>query len=170
MNFLKSFFKNEPTQKKIISRLHQKMEKLLPHCDEARQTKLACMAGVLARVAYADMDISESEQKKMIQTLQEWTALPCPEIKAIVELASTEMVDLVSLENTNYSHPLGEIMSSSEKFEFLKALFALAASDGEVEHVESEEIRLIAQALLLEHKHYIAARATVLNELKALKR
>ncbi len=171
MGFLDHFFGNALTkEKEFASRLHQKIENLLPNHNEEYQLKLACLSGLLARVAYADMDIAESEREKIAETLKKWTELSDHEIDVVSNLACDEVIDLSGLENTRYCHPLSEIMTHTERFSLLKALFAIAAADGSVEHVESEEIRHIAKGLLLEHKHYISARATVLDKLKALQK
>jgi hypothetical protein len=46
----------------------------------------------------------------------------------------------------------------------------IAASDGGASSREAKEIRIIAQGLKLEHKHFISAQATVLEKLDALKK
>ena len=47
-------------------------------------------------------------------------------------------------------------------------LFVIAASDGNVAAIESEEIRVISKGLELTNQHFLAARAEVADFLKAL--
>ena len=157
-------------QKEFASRLHQRIGKLLPDQGEEEQLKLACLAGLFARVAYADMDITAGEQERMAAILRQWSDLSEAQVLAVAELACEEVVDLCGLENTRYCHPLADLMNTSQRVSVLTALFAVAAADGSVEHLESEEIRNVAKGLLLEHKHYISARATVVDKLELLKK
>ena len=161
---------SDTRQKEFAGRLHQKIRKLLPKYDHKEQLKLACLAGLFARIAYADMDISDIEQQKISAILREWSDLEETEVQAVSKLACQEIVDLCGLENTRYCGPLAELMTTGQRMSVLTALFAVAAADGSVEHLESEEIRNVAKGLLLEHKHYISARATVLDKLKLLKK
>lgn len=162
------FFKS-PETNSFAGRLQQKVASLLPNSDNEEKLLVACVAGLLARVAYIDFKIHESELLKMRGALNEWTDLDSHDIQAIVTLAIEEIKDLAGLENHTYCAPLNELLNPDQRYALLEGLFALAASDGEVESRESEEIRLITQGLRLEHKHFIAARATVLEHLKALK-
>ncbi len=156
-------------RKEFANRLHQKINQLLPKHDGEEQLKLACLAGLFARVAYVDLKITEGERERIVSILREWSDLSEEEVSAVAELACQEIVDLCGLENTRYCHPLAEMMSLGQRMSVLTALFAVAAADGNVEHLESEEIRTVAKGLLLEHKHYLSARATVLDKLGLLK-
>ena len=59
-------------------------------------------------------------------------------------------------------------MKPEERYSLLKALFSIAASDGQVEEKESEEIRIISKGLRLQHQDFISARASVLDKIKSL--
>lgn len=162
-------FKQEKNKNSNLSRLHQKISELLPNHSENDLIKVACIAGLLARIAYVDLKIEKGEVETMKTALKEWSNLDELMVEAIVNLSVDEIKDLAGLENHKYCHPLNDILDNDEKFKLLTSLFAVAAGDGSVESMESEEIRVITKGLLLEHKHYIAARATVLEKLKALK-
>ncbi|MBL6991074.1 MAG: TerB family tellurite resistance protein [Bacteriovoracaceae bacterium] len=151
-----------------LSRLHQKISKILPNQSDAELVKVACLAGLLARMAYVDLKIHDSEKKALVTALENWTSLSKEKINTIAELAIEEVLDLVGMENYKYCHPLNEVLNNDEKYAVLVSLFTMAASDGSVDNIESEEIRVITEGLRLEHKHYISARATVLSKLKAL--
>jgi uncharacterized tellurite resistance protein B-like protein len=152
-----------------LGRLHQKIQELLPETEEQKHILVACSAGLLARVAYTDMEIHENEVKDIKSSLEQWTDLSTDEAAAVTSLAISEIKDLAGLENHKYCRPLNDILSTEQKYGFLKSLFAIAASDGNVDNNEAEEIRVIATGLLLEHKHFVSAKATILDKLGALK-
>ncbi len=151
------------------SRLHQRLSTLLPDKNEDELIKSACVAGLLARVAYIDFDIHKNEKEFIKKSLKAWTNFKEKEVEAISKVAIEEIKDLAGLENHLYCHPLNKLMDNDEKYGVVESLFAMAASDHEVTGNESEEIRLINKGLRLEHKHFISARATVLEKLVALK-
>jgi uncharacterized tellurite resistance protein B-like protein len=151
------------------SRLHEKIDQLVPHSDDKEKLTIACLSGLMARVAFVDLKLDPGERSCIIDGLKEWTNFRDEEVEAIAELAIDEVKDLAGLENHKYCYPLNDILSNDARYEIVKSLFAVAAADGQVENMESEEIRNITKGLLLEHKHYIAARAMVMDKLLALK-
>lgn len=151
------------------SSIQKKIEALLPEATETEQIKIACIAGLLARVAYIDFEISPGEIESMKKIIKDWTSLEEVTINAIVKISIEEIISLSGLENHKYCYPLNDIMGQGQRYEIIIALFAIAAGDGTVAELESEEIRLITKSFNLTHKHYISARATVLNKLKVLK-
>jgi len=169
MKFWDIFNSSERETTGQTSGLHQKISTLLPEKIEDELIKCACVAGLLARVAYIDFDIHENEEDFIQKSLSEWTSFNNEEVKAISKVAIEEIKNLAGLENHLYCHPLNEFMDNDEKYAVVETLFAMAASDHEVTGDESEEIRLINIGLRLEHKHFISARATVLDKLTALK-
>ena len=151
------------------SRLHQKITTLLPDKNEDELIKCACVSGLLARVAYIDFDFHKNEEEFIKTSLLNWTNFNIDEVKAISKVAIEEIKDLSGLENHLYTKPLNDLMDNDEKYGVVESLFAMAASDHEVTINESEEIRLINIGIRLEHKHFISARAPVLDKLMALK-
>lgn len=150
--------------------LYQKAKDLFPEENEGDLIKWTCIAGLLARVAYSDLNVDESETTYIKTALNEFSHFDQKQSNKLTDLAIEEIKTLAGQENHRYCYELNELIDADQKFSLLKILFAVAASDGEVESVESEEIRHITKALLLEHKHYVAARATVLDSLKTLKK
>jgi uncharacterized tellurite resistance protein B-like protein len=159
-------------EQKTLSRLHDKIAPLFPPTldgEEDLQIKIACVAGLLARVAYVDFDVDPSEREQMATLLQEAGHLNEDEAIAIVAIALDEIKDMAGLENHKYCHPLNDLLNQDERYDLLVALFAIAASDGEISDLESEEIRLISQGLNLEHHHFVTARAVFREYLGFLK-
>lgn len=163
------FDRSDAEKQANYSRLHDKIASHLPaDASEKDQVIMACVAGLLARVAYVDLKIECAEKSEMEKVLRQFTDLSEQVIKVVIETASDEIQELVGAENHLYCGPLNEFLTRDERHHILEALFAFAASDGIACAQESEEIRLISKSLLLEHKHFIAARATVIKKLGAL--
>ncbi|MCP4911841.1 MAG: TerB family tellurite resistance protein [Oligoflexia bacterium] len=160
-------------QKSYANSLHEKVEKLLQDTgldqSESEQIKIACLSGLMARVAYIDFHFDESEKAIIEESLSKWTKLSPQEIKAVAELAYAEVKNLAGLENYLYSNGIKDLLNAEEKYDVLESLFAIAAAHDGVDEKESEEIRTICQGLALEHKYFLSARATVLDSLNALK-
>ena len=176
MSLWKSFLKEIKSQVESLgtgspqftSRLHQKVSDLLPEHSEEEQLKVACLSGLMARIAYNDLVIDDREKEVILNSLKNWTQIKDKEALAVAELCLSEVKDLAGIENHLYCLPLRESLSETERYNIVVSLFAVAAADGNVENSESEEIRNIAHGLLLEHKHFISARTTVLEKLGAL--
>lgn len=149
-------------------RLQRETIRLLPDANPEQQVRAACLAGIMSQVAWCDLDIRAEEVENMKAALKKWTDLEEQEVTAVVSLALDNVQELAGLENYKYTEVLSTTMEHGQRFGLLKALFALAAADGSVAEKEAEEIRLICKGLLLEHKHFISAKATVLEHLAAL--
>ncbi len=162
-------FKSSNQKGGHLSGLHEKIKSLLPNSTEDEQILVACVAGLFARVIYIDFEVHKNEIVKMKDALDHWTNLPEKDINAIVEVSIQEIKDLAGLENHKYAKPLSEILPKDQRYGLLESIFQIAASDGTVDEKESEEIRVIATGLLLEHKHFISARASVMEYLGALR-
>lgn len=169
MNFWDFFKSPDQETKKNLSRLHDKLEALFPQDDEEDIVQMTCMAGLLARVAYCDLHLDQNEIKRMKELLKQFTFLDAEHAEKVVQTAVEDIKDLSGLENHKYCPPLNDLLDTHQRYQLLESLFAVAASDGEVTSKESEEIRNISNGLLLEHKHFISARATVLKQLGVLK-
>ena len=161
--------KNSKSEEQQASLLNE-LKKYLPDSPEEQLIKVACVAGLLARVAYVDFNITEDESKHIHDVLSDWTDFPENQIEVITRVAIDHIKELAGLENHLYVRHLKPILDQSTRFKLIKALFALAASDGIVENIESEEIRIIVKGFDLSDQHFLAARATVADKLAALKR
>lgn len=165
-----SFFKNSSeVDVKKYSSLHDKLEKEYPFLSEEELVITGCVAGLLARVAYVDFELDPSEAEQIKKTLTDWNINPHVHTELIATIAIKHIKEMAGLENHLYVHPLKEFLTQDERFKVLQTLFVLAASDGEVAALESEEIRTICKGLELSNQHFLAARAEVAEFLKTLK-
>lgn len=169
MQFLKFLKSIKQPQQSAINSLQAKLQMEFPDKNERELLQVACYAGLLARIAYADLSIQPGEVKQMELALNQLPQLNESEVKKIVHIAIEDMQNLSGIENHSYTAPLAETLSEKERYNVLVSLFKVAAGDGEASLLESEEIRLVSKGLLLNDHHYLAARATVLDYLKVLK-
>lgn len=164
--FISQFTKSQaPT----VNQLFEDLKLALPHMEEKDLIVAAGFAGLLARVAYVDMKIQPGELKAMKSQVMSFLNFSESDASIITNLAIENMKELSGIENHTYTNSLKEVLSQDEKYEVLVALFKIAAGDGETSHLESEEIRSISKGLVLSNEHFLSARATVLETLKALK-
>lgn len=161
--------KNDQNRENNYGRLYDKLSRVFGNTNELEMLKCACVAGLLARVAYVDFKIDPKEKLFINSALKGWTNFSEKEIEIISQIAIDEIKDLAGLENHKYCHYLNEILDNDEKYDLIETLFAIAGSDETVNVNEIEEIRSINNCLRLEHKHFISAQATVLKKIESLK-
>lgn len=169
MSFL-NFFKNNPESEiKKYSNLYHKLEKEFPELDENELILSSCISGLYARVAYVDFDLDDLELKKIEELISNWNFGNNLSSSTLAKMSIDHIKEMAGLENHLYVYPLKNKLNAEDKFNVLKSLFLVAAADGSVDSIESEEIRLITKGLELSNQHFIAARAEVADFLKALK-
>src|SRR5579864_3817128 len=138
------------TVRKIVHALDQ-MEP-----QQARYT--AAYAYILARVANADMNISEAETREMEALVQQLSGMPEEHAVLVVQIAKTQTVLFGGTENFLVTEEFNLMATEEQKLSLLNCLFAVAAADNSVSSVEDREIRLIADELQLRHDQYIDVR------------
>ena len=166
----KGFFgKKNVERKELANELDTELGKLFPDADEGKRLTIACISGLMAKVAWCDLNVHGNEVEHMKKSLAQWTELPQKDIDVIVMVALEHVKELAGVESYRYTEFLAERFDIGKRFGLLKALFSLAASDGTVAEREAEEIRIISKGLLLEPKHFLAAKATILEYLGSLR-
>ena len=146
-----------------------KLEKTSPELNQEDTIKFTCISGLLCRVAYADMEVTVDESKEIISILKNELGVSQVIAEKITNLSLEQTKELSGIENHRYTGPLCESLSREERYQLLKSLFLIAASDGNADNLECEEIRIISKGLKLEQKHYAAARASVKDFLGSLR-
>ncbi|EQC48147.1 tellurite resistance protein TerB [Bacteriovorax sp. BSW11_IV] len=157
---------NKPS---AVNSLHETLRAQFPDNEEKHLILLACLAGLMSKVIYADFKVSDAEKSTMISSLKTWFALSDEKAETVASLAITDMQEHLGLDTRAYCTPLVEMYDVNTRYNILKVLFHLAASCNGVDNEESNEINYIAKALVLEQKHFVAAKATVKDSLNALK-
>jgi len=155
----------DPPKGSLRARLRQR----LPRLGAERVAYLAAFAGLLARVAYADSEISTSESKAIAKLLRERTELTAEESRLIAEIAAGETEALSGIENHLLNRAFNAHANDAEKDALIDCLYAVADADHLVSDIEDREIRRIAQALLVPHKRIIEIRSRYRDDLEILK-
>ncbi len=126
-----------------VRRISARLEALPPE----RARYVAAFAYVLARVAAADLKVSEDETARMQETIERVGQLP-PELAAlVVESAKSQARLLGGTENYVVTREFAKIASREQRAELLHCLFAVAAADERITSAETGEIVAIADEL-----------------------
>lgn len=126
-----------------VRRIAARLERLEP--EAARH--LAAFAYVLARVAHADLNISETETDAMLEILRDTAQLAEEEAALAVEIAKSQARLLGHTENYVVTREFRKISSREERERLLRCLYAVAAADGSISGAESSEIASIGEEL-----------------------
>ncbi len=127
----------------------------------------ACYAGLLLRVAHADVHLSEEERSALPRLLVERIGVAKDEAALIAEITENAR-QLGDLDYSQLTRKLNEIARPEEKVALLDCLYAVATADDSISVVEDEEIRAVSRALLLHHAQFIEVRSRYKNKLAVL--
>jgi uncharacterized tellurite resistance protein B-like protein len=160
--YLDDFVKN-----KIFYSVSHRLELNSDHIDvpEAELRRLSLAGGLMARVAYVDQEIKDSEINTMIAALRRYWQLPEVQAALVAEVAASEIGK--GLDYYRVSREFFECTTEDERVRFMDVLFGVADGDGRVSHEEIEEIRTIATVQKLTHKQFIDAKLKIPRERRA---
>lgn len=126
-----------------VRRIAARLEEMPPE----RARFVAAFAYVLARVAAADLKVSEAETQQMQETVESVGHL-APEVAAlVVEIAKSQARLLGGTENYVVTREFAKISTREQRADLLCCLFAVAAADETISGAESGEIAAIADEL-----------------------
>ena len=146
----------------IHNRIYYKMKRQLDQSDSEIQLsdeefrKLCLASGLLSRVAFVDKDITTEEKSSIAEILRSGWSLTRETAMLVAETALSAFEK--GLDYYRLSREFFIATNEKERIDFLRELFQVAASDGDLSHAETEEIRSIAQVLKVTHKQFIAAK------------
>ena len=126
-----------------VRRIAARLEAMPP--DRARF--VAAFAYVLARVAAADLRVSEEETAQMQETVESVGHLPSEVAALVVEIAKSQARLLGGTENYVVTREFAKISTREQRAELLGCLFAVASADETISGAESGEIAAIADEL-----------------------
>lgn len=124
----------------VVSEGTSRMLNLLEKHDPNSANYLATFAFALARVAYADSEVKESEREEMRRILNQVAKLTPGEVDFIMELAMMQKRARSGLDNRIRNPALDEERARH----FLESLYAMARADGVTTSEEIVEIEAIA--------------------------
>jgi len=126
---------------------------------EAQARKLCLAAGLMARIAWVDSEISEEEKGAIRRVLADTWGLSDPEAALICKVSVSRVMK--GLDYFRLGRGFFECTTPDERRAFVKSLFQIANAAGKTSYDEVEEIRTIAHSLRLTHKEFIDAKLTV---------
>lgn len=113
--------------------------------DRARY--VAAFAFILARVAHADLVISEEETEKMEGIVRDLGHLPPAQAVLTVEIAKRQSELAGGTENFLVTREFKEVATREQCRELLDCLFAVSAADESISGAEESQIRQVASEL-----------------------
>jgi uncharacterized tellurite resistance protein B-like protein len=143
------------SETETLRRIAARLERLPPE----RARFLAAFAYVLARVAHADLRISETETAVMEQAVADVAGLAPEETALAVEIAKSQARLLGGTENYVVTRQFRELSQRDERVKLVECLYAVAAADGTISIPESAEIARIAEELGFLPAEAVAIRA-----------
>ena len=149
-----------------VARIARKLESL----DEQTAHFLASFAYVLARVAAADLQIEASEEAAMHRILLASTELDDEQARLVVEIAREQAAEEGGTENYLATREFRERSSREQQVRLLRSLLQVAAADGHVSEIESNEISSIAEEIGFSPSEVKALRVDVRRHAAALNR
>jgi uncharacterized tellurite resistance protein B-like protein len=148
----------------------RKIARELDELDSERAHYIAAFAYVLSRVARADLTVTDEETRIMERLVSERSGLPEPQAVMIVQMAKHQNLLFGATEDFLVTREFNRIATREQKLALLDCLFAVAAAEKSVSVIEENEIRRIADQLLLEHREYIAIRSRYRDRLAVLEK
>ena len=171
MDFRKLFgiSQKKEADEAALGKLFSGIKSVVSSSDEEEVKRITSFAGLLGKVAYADMDISEVEQARIRQLLTTQLGLPGQDADKIVTLLDKHRAQLYSIEDFIYLRIVNSLLDKNKKLDFLRTLFTVAAADDSVSGEEDAVLWSIAKGLRLSHREFISIRAEFKDQLDVLK-
>ncbi|MCP4200112.1 MAG: TerB family tellurite resistance protein [Proteobacteria bacterium] len=171
MNLWKIFGieKKERSEDPELGELFGGMEAILQDFAENDIKYVTGFAGLLGKVAYADMEMSDDEVAKMQSILSSTLRLRDSQVGLIVKMLQNHSVQLCSLEDYRYVRMINKVCDKEQKMELIEAMFAVASADESVSSEEDSAIYVVSKGIGLSHKDFVTVRAQFKNYLEVLK-
>ncbi len=147
-----------------VRRIAGQLERL----PEEKARYLASFAYVLARIAFADLRIDDSEIDEMERIVRELAHLSDGEAALVVQIAKAQAQHLGGTENYVVTREFRELASKEQRAELLECIYAVAAADGSISSEETAEIQAIAEELGFSRPEANALRSAYRDKLSVL--
>lgn len=147
------------TQSSSDTETVRRISRELDLLDPAEARYLAAFAFVLARVANADMEISEEENRRMEDVVREIGGLSEAQAVLVVQIAKTQQILKGGTENFLVTREFNQIADREQKERLLHCLFEVSAADDSISLVEESEVQRIATELKFDHREFSAIRS-----------
>jgi len=149
------------TVRRIAAELEQ-----LP-AEQARY--LAAFAYVLARVAHADLEVSDEEIRRIELLVVHEGGLSTAQAALVASLARHQAVHFSGTEDYLVTRQFRELASREQCFSLVRCLYRVAAANGSISATEDTQIRQIALELRLTHPEVVGLRSEFKAQLAELR-
>jgi uncharacterized tellurite resistance protein B-like protein len=150
-------------------RLAEIVEQYLADADDATRRIVTAVAGLLAKVAYADGDYSVKEEATIRKELSRVHGLSQAGVDAICGLLTDQISHVALLGDHDWTRDLRDLAERELRLEVLEVLVEMAVADEVLRHEEQVQLRRIAKALSLTQEEYNAIQAKHRDKLSTLR-
>ena len=142
--------------------------KRLSHLAPEQVELAAAYAGLMLRVAHADVHLSAQERDALPKLIAEHAGLKEQDAGLVAELVIHQANDLAGIEYSSLTEAFNHIADVEQKLRLIDCLYAIATTDASVSIEEDDEIRAVARALLLTHGQFIEVRSRYKEQLAVI--
>lgn len=167
MGFLKKG-RTHDASKLARERLAEIVEQYLADADEATRRIVTAVAGLLAKVAYADGHYSDKEEVTIRQELSRVHGLSAEGVNAICGLLADQISQVALLGDHDWTRDLRDLAGRELRLEILEVLVEMGVADEVLKQEEQVQLRRIAKALSLTQDDYNAIQAKHRHKLSTL--
>ncbi|MGB3052027.1 MAG: TerB family tellurite resistance protein [Polyangiales bacterium] len=150
-------------------RLAEIVERYLADADDATRRIVTAVAGLLAKVAYADGHYSAQEEATIQKELSRVHGLSQAGVDAICGLLADQISHVALLGDHDWTRDLLELADRELRLEVLEVLIEMAVADDVLKHEEQTQLRRLAKALSLTQDDYNALQAKHRDKLSTLR-
>ncbi len=120
---------------------------------------------LLLEVARADDEFTSEERENIIMTMQKHFSLTAEESEDLIHSAAEAREE--SLDLWKFSNRVNNALSREQKGEIMEGVWRIIYADGTLDSHEDYFVHKLANLLNLTHKDMIAAKLTVLKEIRS---
>jgi uncharacterized tellurite resistance protein B-like protein len=166
------FFRRKDDSKELPpqarERLAEIVEQYLADADDATRRIVTAVAGLLAKIAYADGHYSIEEEATIQKELSRVHGLSQAGVDAICGLLADQISHVTLLGDHDWTRDLRELADRELRLEVLEVLVEMAVADQVLKHEEQVQLRRLAKSLSLTQDDYNAIQAKHRDKLSTL--
>jgi uncharacterized tellurite resistance protein B-like protein len=153
-----------PPQNRLMAAVREHLDAL----PAERAEFVTAFAGLLVRVAHADLEVSEAERAALHDVIAAHAGLAPAESQAVADVVVHQATVLGGINYASLTRTVNELGTETDKEHVIDCLYAIATADDTISVIEDEEIRQVARALLLTHAQFIAVRSRYKERLEVI--
>jgi uncharacterized tellurite resistance protein B-like protein len=138
--------------------------------DERELKRVTGFSGMLGKISYADMNISEEEKERLRSIFRTTLNLDDAKSELLLSILVEHRIQLFTVEDYLYSRLINEVCDFQEKMGLVKAMFSVAAADGSISQEEDAAIFTAAKSIHLSHGNFISLRKQFSQYLEVLRK